>query len=252
MGNNNVLLQIQSVSLTAPSLGAITKFYQSVGQALEKAGAETMGVTALATPFTQHVEDLALVQNKQRANNAGLLITDADQRRDAVISFLFRLFTLMKDSPVVREAEAAARLELLAKSYPNLSRTELARETVLIDGLLRDLATEARSADVETLDLASYIEALDSAQSDFKAADQAREAEILERAKVAGGQSSADLRRTCTTEYKALVQMVNALALVQPSEEKTAFIGEVNSAIIHLEQVIATEKAANTRQAKTK
>lgn len=244
--------QISSVNLTAPTVGAVTHFYQSVSEALALADPEKLGIKPLADPFTAHVEQLALVQNKQRANSAGTDVTNADRRRDAIVSFLFRLFTLMKDSPTQAEAEAGARLELLAKSYPNLAYTEMSRETVLIDGLLRDLAADSRAADVLTLNLDTYIEALDSAQSDFKTADAARKAEELERAKVAGGQTSAELRRTCATEYKTLVQMVNALALVQPTEEKTAFIDQVNAAIIHLEQVIATEKAANTRQANAK
>lgn len=249
MATSNVN-QIQSVNLSAPTVGALTKFFQDVCAALAAANPETLGIKTYADPFTADVELLTLVQNKQRANSAGLRLTEADRRRDAVISFLFRYFTLMKDSPVDAESEAAARLELLADSYPDLAYVEMTRETTLIDGLLRDLSDASRADDVSALELASYIEALDDAQTAFKSADAARAAEQQSKAELAGGRNSSEMRRLCAEEYKQLVKVTNVFAEVQPSEAMTAFVSEVNAAVVRLKQVIATEKAANTRQTK--
>lgn len=244
--------QINNVSLTASTVGAITKFYQDVCLSIQTATPEKLGIAALAPQFLADVESLALVQNKQRANTAGLQITEADERRDAVVGFMFRYIAVMKDSPNAAKAAAGARLKLLVDSYPDLARVEMTRETTLIDGLLRDLADETRTEDIEALELTECIEALDNAQADFKAADAARRAERQTRAEVAEGRSSGELRRSCAEQYKAIVQLVNAMALLQPSAEITAFVSEVNGAIVNLEQVIATEKAANTRQTKGK
>lgn len=244
--------QINSVNTSAPTVGAITKFFQDTCAAIQVATPEKLGIAALAAQFADDVEALAQVQNKQRASSAGLELTAADERRDAIISFLFRYFTLMKDSPNASKAAAGARLDLLARSYPDLAYVEMTRETTLVDGLLRDLADETREADIELLQVSEYIEALDDAQADFKAADAARQVERQTRAEIAEGRTSKELRAACIAQYKPIVQLVNAMALIQPSAEITAFVSTMNAAIANLEQVIATEKAANSRQAKVK
>lgn len=243
--------QISSVNLSSPTLGAVTNFFTQVSDALQKADPEKLNLKPAADQLAANVADLALVQNKQRANKTGITLTEADSRRDAVVNFIIRLVNTLKTSPVSQESEAARRLSTVLSAYPDLAKVEMNRETTLVDGLLRDLALDEQAEDVETLSLSPYIELLDSAQADFKAADQARAAEQQQRAEVAGGRSSKELRQLCTEGYKAIVPVINAMAILQPSAEVTTLISEVNGYITRLEQGVSAEKAANSRQGKT-
>lgn len=237
--------QIKSVNLSTPTLGAITNFFTQVSAALAKADPEVLNIKPQADRFAANVENLALVQNKKRAGKSVISMADADQQRDAVINFLVRYTNTMKTSPVAAEAAAARSFATVISAYPDLATMEMGRETTQVDGLLRDLTADEQAEEVATLKLAAYIEALDNAQANYKAADLARAAEQQARAELAGGLSSKELRLLCTDDYREIVPIINAMAILQPSPEVTTLISEVNGYITRMEQSVSVEKGAN-------
>ena len=239
--------QIESVSLTAPTLGAVTSFYQNVHLHINDATPEKLHLEALAPGFATLVDNLIAVQNKQRAMTGTLSTQEADAQRVAIVNFMLQLVRAMASSPVAAEAQSAARVLLIFNTYPNLSALEQERETTQVSGLLRDLSEDSIAADVLKLNLTGYIEMLDSANSGYVNASQKRSQEAQTRASIAGGETSNSLRAQTAEVYKQIVATANAFALAAPSADMDAFVDKVNGEVMNLKRVIATEKAANTR-----
>lgn len=239
--------QINSVSLTAATLGAMTSFYQSVQALIVTATPVVLHIETQAPAYATLVAQLIEVQNRQRAMTTTINTKQADADRDAIIGFIYQLIGAMQFSPKDAEALAAARLKLIIASYPKLSQLELERETTQIEGLLRDLSTEQAGKDLNTLKMVEYVELLEESNTAFIIASATRSTEAQARAAVAGGEKSGDLRQQTATAYKQIVQLVNAFAIAIPNAKINTFVDGVNGEIINLEKVIAVEMAANTR-----
>lgn len=239
--------QINSVSLTAATLGAMTSFYQSVQTLIVAATPVVLHIETQAAAYATLVAQLIEVQNRQRAMTTTINTKQADADRDAIIGFIYQLIGAMQFSPKDAEALAAARLKLIIVSYPKLSQLELERETTQIEGLLRDLSTDQAGKDLNTLKMVEYVELLEESNTVFIIASASRSLEAQARAAVAGGEKSGDLRQQTAAAYKQIVQLVNAFAIAIPDAKINTFVDGVNGEIINLEKVIAVEMAANTR-----
>lgn len=239
--------KIESVALTTCSLGAITNFYVNINSAIMATGAEELHVETLAPQFATAVENLQLVQNKQRSLDSQAEVLTADEKRDGLTSFLFGYIRQMVDSPVASEAEAAHRLKLVVDSYPNLRKLEMTKQTTQTNGLITDLM--AKNEDLEAIRANAYVDALNLANAEVTVATGTRTTEAYTRATTADGVSSADLRREAANLYKQIVEVVNVMYSVSPTDAMSGFIDQANAEVLALKSVIATEQAAATRAA---
>ena len=242
--------QIQDARTTNVSVGALALFFSNVNTGIKATGAEALHLTELAPKFDAQVAQLFSVINKQSALDANITTKAADESRDGILNFMDKLLRAMTKSPIAAEAEAAARLMNVMNSYPNLAEVERQKETALINGLVTDLT--AKEEDVTAVKAADYVSLLAQANAQYEVAASQRNVEAYAREQEGGGKVASELRNEVAETYRDIVTVVNAYAIVQPSEAIDGFIDHVNAEILQLQNVIATEQAARTRKANAK
>ena len=148
-------------------------------------------------------------------------------------------------SPVATKKEAALLLKPQLSPYRGIRYHEYNKQTAEVRGMLGVLDAEDNAAAITTLGLTEEVEALREANNVF-------EEKYLEKAAEATSRiGQADIKSEEAVDnanalYQNIVQVVNAYAIVQPTEAINTFIGQVNGLISVFTQVVGGNSTGNT------
>lgn len=135
-------------------------------------------------------------------------------------------------------AQAAKILSQHIKDYKINSADQLDKETGLLVNFITDLEDKC-TAQVTKLGLTAFV-------TNMKEANERVRTLTLQRTNEKMGVTVGALKAARTasdTAYRALVKMVNALALVLGEKDYTAFIDYVNTEITHYKREVLGKKA---------
>lgn len=168
-------------------------------------------------------------------------ITKADAERDSLyISYKLVVAALLRH-PVADMAMAAKVLNQHIKDYNINTRMQLDKETGAIINFITDLEGKYKS-EVEMLALTPYVAKLKEVNESLRGYTGTRTNERM--ATVVGALKAA---RAVTDEaYRALVDMVNALALVEGDTVYADFITYVNTEITHYKREVLGQTASSS------
>jgi len=134
----------------------------------------------------------------------------ADADRDAAVGNLGKALELYKTSDVAAEAEAAAGLLVVFRSYKDLANWTYEEETKGIDKLLADMATTASAKRVTTLGIQRYLDRLKATNTTFKTITSGRNTTMATTIHANTRQLRRDLFDTYAEMTNYLVAMANA------------------------------------------
>lgn len=191
-------------------------------------------VAALRAAVAQEDEDLKLSQKSLLTDE----IARADAERDSLYSGYKKAVQGFLNLPVEAMAQAAKVLNQHLKDYGISPQMQLDRETGMLLNLVTDLEGKFK-AEVETLALTPFVTNLKAANERVRTLTASR---TEERMAVPVGALKAS-RKASDEAYRALVKMVNALALVEGEADYAAFIDYVNTEITHYKREVLGQKA---------
>ena len=225
--------QINSISLERMSNGSHFLFItDTVGLATAEVKVKTKvtaELTALQTALKAEDDALAL----SKANLLSKEIKAIDAERDKHYKALRKAITFFLNHPDAEQVKAAQRLERLLKDYNIDPKMQLDRETGLLLNLISDL--EAKSAaDVTALALTPVVQAMKQANDKLREVTRAR---ANDRAVQIVGQLK-QAQHASDEAYRALVQKVNALAVVEGEADYADFISKMNEQVKHYKQEV--------------
>lgn len=192
--------------------------------------------TALKTALAAEDEALKLSRKSLLTDD----IAQADTERDTMLMSYKKAVAGFLSLPVEAMAKAAKILNQHLKDYDINPRSQLDKETGLLINLIADLEGKYASH-VATLSLTPFVSAL-------KAANEKVRALTLERTDDRVGQTVGMLkaaRKGSDNAYRALVKMVNALALIEGEASYAPFIDYVNTEIAHYKQEVLGQRPAS-------
>ena len=225
--------QINSISLERMSNGSHFLFItDTVGLATADAKVKTKvtaELTALQTALKAEDDALAL----SKANLLSKDIKTIDAERDKHYKALRKAITFFLNHPDAQLVKAAARLEQLLKDYNINPAMQLDRETGLLLNLISDLETKS-AADVTALALTPVVQAMKQANDKLREVTRAR---ANDRAVQIVGQLK-QAQHASDEAYRALVQKVNALAVVEGEADYADFISKMNEQVKHYKQEV--------------
>lgn len=237
--------QIKTFAMTRMTIGSCSDFHNQV-----------MKHIATATPAALHVEDqmeayeaaaetLASIVNRQRAFVSTKVLADTDRVRDNAVTIIIGTARLFRNSPVEEQSAAAELLYPQFSPYKGITKHEYSKQTAEVRGLLGVLDEEANREAAATLNLTGVIEALRTANATFETSITARTAEISER------MPQSDLKSEDAVEvvnglYKNIVQVVNAYAIVQPTEAINTFIENLNGTVSYYARIAGGSPSGST------
>ena len=195
-------------------------------------------VEILETAVAKEDECLTLSRKNFKSDD----IKQADQDRDTLYAKFRAMVKSFLDIPMQEEAEAAKYLWQSIKDYNIDTKSNLQQETGLLLNLVADLQSPL-ATHVETLGLTRLVESLK--QTNDRVNDM-----LLQRTDDRSGQVLGALRtaRFATDDaYDDLVEVIDALAILEGVADYASFINYVNTEITQYMRNAMNRKATSSQ-----
>ena len=230
--------EIYDINIQRMNNGAHFTF---VGNILARAEADT-AVKGKAADQVNNLKAAVSAEDEALKISQKSLLTDeiakADSDRDALYAGYKKAVEGFLAMPIADMAQAAKILSQHIKDYKINTADQLDKETGLLVNFITDLE-DKYTAQVTKLGLTAFV-------TNMKEANERVRTLTLQRTNEKMGVTVGALKAARTasdTAYRALVKMVNALALVLGEKDYTAFIDYVNTEITHYKREVLGKKA---------
>lgn len=218
------------------TIGSASDFHTNVYKAITTATPAALHIEALVPGYKRLVDDLASVVNRKRSYISTKLLDSLDKTRDNGVGYVFNVLDANTTCLIPEKVKAANRLLPQVSSYRKIRYHEYSKQSAELRGMLGVLEAEENAADVATLGIGPDIEALREVAEEFEETFKAKTLEAAEHADQSDFDSK-ELTREAQTAYEGIAQVVNAYAIVQPTDELLSFIHEVNGLVATYAQI---------------
>lgn len=230
--------EIYDINIQRMNNGAHFTFVSNI---LARAEADT-AVKGKASELVSNFKVAVAAEDEALKISQKSLLTDdiakADIDRDALYAGYKKAVEAFLAMPVADMAQAAKVLAQHIKDYKINTAGQLDKETGLLVNFITDLEDKF-SAQVAKLGLTAFV-------INLKEANERVRMLTLQRTNEKMGVTVGALKAARTSSddaYRALVKMVNALALVFGEKDYTAFIDYVNTEVTHYKREVIGQKA---------
>lgn len=230
--------EIYDINIQRMNNGAHFTFVSNI---LARAEADTT-VKGKASELVSNFKAAVTAEDEALKISQKSLLTDeiakADSDRDALYAGYKKAVEGFLAMPIADMAQAAKILAQHIKDYKINTADQLDKETGLLVNFISDLE-DKYAAQVAKLGLTAFV-------TNLKEANERVRTLTLQRTNEKIGITVGALKtaRTASDDaYRALVKMVNALALVFGEKDYTAFIDYVNTEITHYKREVLGKKA---------
>ena len=230
--------EIYDINIQRMNNGAHFTFVSNI---LARAEADTT-VKGKASELVSNFKAAVAAEDEALKISQKSLLTDeiakADSDRDALYAGYKKAVEGFLAMPIADMAQAAKILSQHIKDYKINTADQLDKETGLLVNFISDLE-DKYAAQVAKLGLTAFV-------TNLKEANERVRTLTLQRTNEKIGITVGALKtaRTASDDaYRALVKMVNALALVFAEKDYTAFIDYVNTEITHYKREVLGKKA---------
>ena len=231
--------EIYDINIQRMNNGAHFTFVSNI---LARAEADTT-VKGKASELVSNFKAAVAAEDEALKISQKSLLTDeiakADSDRDALYAGYKKAVEGFLAMPIADMAQAAKILSQHIKDYKINTADQLDKETGLLVNFITDLENKY-SAQVAKLGLTAFV-------TNMKEANERVRTLTLQRTneKISMTVGALKTARTASDDaYRALVKMVNALALVFGEKDYTAFIDYVNTEITHYKREVLGQKAS--------
>ena len=231
--------EIYDINIQRMNNGAHFTFVSNI---LARAEADT-AVKGKASELVSNFKAAVAAEDEALKISQKSLLTDeiaqADSDRDALYAGYKKAVEGFLAMPIADMAQAAKILSQHIKDYKINTADQLDKETGLLVNFISDLE-DKYAAQVAKLGLTAFV-------TNLKEANERVRTLTLQRTNEKIGITVGALKtaRTASDDaYRALVKMVNALALVFGEKDYTAFIDYVNTEITHYKREVLGQKAS--------
>ena len=231
--------EIYDINIQRMNNGAHFTFVSNI---LARAEADT-AVKEKASELVSNFKTAVSAEDEALKISQKSLLTDeiakADSDRDSLYAGYKKAVEAFLAMPIADMAQAAKVLAQHIKDYKINTAGQLDKETGLLVNFISDLE-DKNAAQVAKLGLTAFV-------TNLKEANERVRTLTLQRTNEKIGITVGALKtaRTASDDaYRALVKMVNALALVFGEKDYTAFIDYVNTEITHYKREVLGQKAS--------
>ena len=231
--------EIYDINIQRMNNGAHFTFVSNI---LARAEADT-AVKGKAADQVNNLKAAVSAEDEALKISQKSLLTDeiakADNDRDALYAGYKKAVEGFLAMPIADMAQAAKILSQHIKDYKINTADQLDKETGLLVNFISDLE-DKYAAQVAKLGLTAFV-------TNLKEANERVRTLTLQRTNEKIGITVGALKtaRTASDDaYRALVKMVNALALVFGEKDYTSFIDYVNTEITHYKREVLGQKAS--------
>ena len=230
--------EIYDINIQRMNNGAHFTFVSNI---LARAEADT-AVKGKASELVSNFKAAVAAEDEALKISQKSLLTDeiakADSDRDALYAGYKKAVEGFLAMPIADMAQAAKILSQHIKDYKINTADQLDKETGLLVNFISDLE-DKYAAQIAKLGLTAFV-------TNLKEANERVRTLTLQRTNEKIGITVGALKvaRTASDDaYRALIKMVNALALVFGEKDYTSFIDYVNTEVTHYKREVIGQKA---------
>lgn len=237
--------QIRTFGMSHMTIGSCCDFHGKVLDFIKTSNPVSLHVDNKTAAYTTAVETLAAIVNRQRAFIATSAMKEADRTRDNAAGVISSVTSAYLTSPVAEKSAAARLLNPQLSPYKGIRNHEYTKQTAEVKGMLAVLNQSNNKDAIATLGLTEEVKALDTANAAFETAFLGKTAEMSTRI-VESDAKSAEVIAEANSLYTEITQTVNAYAIVQPSDEITAFIQNINGLVGTYSRIAGSSKGSGS------
>ena len=215
-------------------------FVTEVKLAIEQANIDSLAT--LLAKFTPLVEEenksLEIVAKSEHTHR----LKELDRNRDNMFRGLSACVNEASYSPTKDEKEAATLIKILLKRYGNIISESFESQHSKTENLIQDLRSEKYAEASKKIGLVRWVNWLEQAETTFMELYRTRRDERAST--IAGTRALKLIRKDLNGVYREIIEHLNALAVLQPSEALTQLIARIN---IHIDKLVALKANRSTR-----
>ena len=211
-------------------------------------GSVVSNLGKLTDDYREAIELQQRAANKHRTLVNTNAITEKDKLRDVYISRFFKILNDLLISPVAVEKAAATTIFSVVARFRGVSGYERNKQT----GEVRNMILTLKQPDIwdaaGTLNMRLIIEQIENANLEFEREMNIRIEGEAQKVKL----NAAQQRKATESIYTQVVQKINAVAVVSPSNETDSCIDRLNALIEEYNRTIASMRIGGTGNEKRK
>jgi hypothetical protein len=186
------------------------------------------------TLFADEVSALDIVRKSELTTE----IHEQDHIRDGIFRGLADAVKSALNHFNAEKRSAARRLEVIFENYGNIAAKTLDQETAAINDLLRELDSQSNAPLVTLLGLGDWVSQLEAENAKFEQLMLDRYTETSQRPTV----RMHDARQKVDKCLRAILDRIEALALINGTDAYESFIKELNAVSERYKNILAQEK----------
>lgn len=198
---------------------------------------------AAVNAFKASVEAFDQALKDPGTTPATTAVSNADQLRDASYRGILAFTKAMELHPDEALATIANQVKALIDKYGNPTNLPQTEESGVLHNLIQDLKALPQENRTK-IALDSWLDDLEAKESAFLAAVKTRTEEDAQR--LVGIVKQARLQ--AEANYRTMIELVNALVMVNGDAAYATFIDHVNALIDRQKTVLKTRKTINTKK----
>lgn len=219
-----------SISLQRLNAAEYLNLMSRLEELIETATAAGVGLTEEEkAEFSALVDKLRKRVNYSTASSLTSALDALEKQRDSLLTYLFAIINNGVNLPIAALSEAAKALELLIRPYKDTQSLPDQQETVVIEGLLRDLDEATARTNLAALNLTAVAEELKSVNGQFATLTRQRAEEA--EAKNMASETVMATRERLDPVFNAIQIITQAESVAKPTEVTAAFIRNFNAAL---------------------
>ena len=240
--------QIKIFYLTRLLASASFAFHKSALAIISSFGGFIASLGTLLDDYTEaiNLQQRAATKSRGLANTAAL--NEAEKIRDAYLNRFFKMLSDFMISPIADEKTNALTINNEVSRFRGLTNYERNKQTGEVINMLEVMQQPAIKKALTALGMESVVANIDSSNADFE-----REMEIRINAEAQNEKLiAAQQRKNTENVYALIVQKINALAVVQTTDEIDECIDRLNALIDEYNRTIASMRAGGSGNEKRK
>lgn len=239
--------QIRSFGMSQMTIGSCSDFHSKVLDFITTATPAALHIESKSAGYTASVETLSSIVNHQRAFIATESMKETDRTRDNASGVISNVVSAYLTTPVTEKCTAARLLSPQLSPYKGIRNHEYSKQMAEVKGMLVMLNLPDNKTAITTLGLTSEVEALQTANTFFEEAFLSKATEMSSRM-TQSDIKSADAIAQANSLYVEIIQIINAYAIVQPSDEITTFITNINGLVGTYSRISGSGSGSGTTQ----
>lgn len=232
------------------TVGACVTFHTTTLKYITTTTPEILHIENKIEAYREKAKQLELLVNRKRAYRTTPEMRSIDYVRDRAVGTINGAINSFYTSPVEEKRLLAQRLSQDLAAYRGIGEHEYSKQTAEVTGMLRILDLEENKTAIARLGLTEEVEALRQANEEFAAMFDERVLEVS-ASKDQQDIDSLKLMREVNAMYQDIAQVINAYAIVQPSDEIDEFITKMNGLVGAMAAVAGTGSGTGSTEGET-